>query len=96
MEIPPQSGLNDRSARSANGSSIASSSSTAAMTQQLLVNEVQRGNPLLVHIKNVKWTFTKDIIPDYSISNACALFVSLKYHFRHPKVSWLFAFHNFV
>ncbi len=54
---------------------------------QLYVHEVQRGNPLLAHIKNVKWSFSKDIVPDYAMSSSCALFLSLKYHFRHPKVS---------
>ncbi len=53
---------------------------------QLYVHEVQRGNPLLAHIKNVKWSFSKDIVPDYAMSSSCALFLSLKYHFRHPKV----------
>jgi DNA excision repair protein ERCC-1 len=54
---------------------------------QLYVHEVQRGNPLLAHIKNIRWSFTKDILPDYAMSSACALFLSLKYHFRHPKVT---------
>jgi DNA excision repair protein ERCC-1 len=51
----------------------------------LHVNEVQRGNPLLVHIRNVKWSYTKEIIPDYATQSHCALFVTVKYHHRHPK-----------
>lgn len=53
----------------------------------LLVNEVQKGNPVLNHIKNVKWIFSNDIIPDYVMGTTCALFISVKYHFRHPKVT---------
>ena len=52
----------------------------------LRVHEVQKGNPVLNHIKNVKWSFSKDIIPDYSMSTACAIFVSINFHVKHPKV----------
>lgn len=52
----------------------------------LYVHEVQRGNPVLKYIRNVKWEFSQDIIPDYSMGSTCALFVSVKFHFRHPTV----------
>jgi DNA excision repair protein ERCC-1 len=60
---------------------------TAANAGSLLVHEVQRGNPVLKHIKNVKWEFSQDIVPDYSMNSTCALFVSVQFHFRHPTVS---------
>ena len=55
-------------------------------TTCLYVHEVQRGNPLLKYIRNVKWEYSQDIIPDYSMGSTCALFVSVKFHFRHPTV----------
>lgn len=52
----------------------------------ILVHERQKGNPLLQSIKNVKWAFNAEIIPDYVMnSSTCALFVTVKYHFKHPK-----------
>lgn len=52
----------------------------------LQVHEVQRGNPVLKYIRNVKWEYSQDIVPDYVMSSTCALFVSVKFHFRHPTV----------
>ncbi|RYH12901.1 hypothetical protein EON65_36980 [archaeon] len=51
----------------------------------LHVNEVQRGNPLLQYVRNVKINYTRDITPDYAMTTTCALFISVKYHHRHPK-----------
>lgn len=59
---------------------------TGASGQVLFVHEVQRGNPLLNYIKNVKWQFSKEIIPDYVMQSTCVLFLSVRYHFRFPKV----------
>lgn len=76
-------------------SNVAASSSSGAMGGTaatsssgpiLFVHEIQRGNPVLQHIKNVRYQFTKDIIPDYVMQSTCALFLSVRYHFRHPKV----------
>jgi DNA repair protein Rad10 len=53
----------------------------------LHVHEIQKGNPILDYIKNVKWAFSKEIVPDYVMNTTCALFLSVKFHFRHPKVS---------
>jgi DNA excision repair protein ERCC-1 len=61
-------------------------SSKGASANALLVNEVQKGNPVLQFIKNVKWEFNKDIVPDYVMGQTCAIFVSIKYHYKHPKV----------
>jgi DNA excision repair protein ERCC-1 len=55
--------------------------------QVLYVHEVQRGNPLLKHITNTRWEFSKEIVPDYVMQSTCALFLSVRYHYRHPKVS---------
>lgn len=54
---------------------------------QMLVNECQKGNPLLPFIRNVRWVFTREIVADYAVNTTGALFVSVKYHHRHPKVS---------
>ncbi len=37
----------------------------------------QEGNPLLKHMKNVRWQWA-DIVPDYQMGLACALFLSLR------------------
>ena len=51
----------------------------------ILVSERQRGNPILRHIKNVKWEYCrKEMIPgDYAMNSTCALFVSVRYHTLH-------------
>ncbi|KAF8564061.1 hypothetical protein P879_08324 [Paragonimus westermani] len=46
----------------------------------ILVNQRQRGNPLLKHIHNVAWEYA-DIEPDYVVGrNNCVYFLSLRYH----------------
>ncbi|CAN8269664.1 unnamed protein product [Cochlearia groenlandica] len=65
-----------------------SSSSNPVATSQtrnaILVSNRQKGNPLLKHIRNVKWVFS-DIIPDYLLGQStCALYLSLRYHLLHP------------
>jgi len=50
----------------------------------ILVSRRQQGNPLLKHIRNVRWQFM-DITPDYVVgANTCVLFLSLRYHLLHP------------
>ncbi|KAM3402719.1 hypothetical protein ACQJBY_006501 [Aegilops geniculata] len=50
----------------------------------ILVSNRQKGNPLLKHIRNARWTFA-DIVPDYVIGqSSCALYISLRYHLLHP------------
>ncbi|XP_057860324.2 DNA excision repair protein ERCC-1 isoform X2 [Cryptomeria japonica] len=50
----------------------------------IMVSRRQQGNPILKHIRNVRWAFA-DIIPDYVLGqNACALYISLRYHLLHP------------
>ena len=44
----------------------------------IFVNKRQEGNPVLKHIRNVRWQFA-DIVPDYQMGqNACAVFLSLR------------------
>ncbi|GIL86708.1 hypothetical protein Vretifemale_14955 [Volvox reticuliferus] len=50
----------------------------------VLVNRRQQGNPVLKHIRNVRWQFA-DIVPDYQLGQGtAALFLSLRYHLLHP------------
>lgn len=51
----------------------------------IIVSRRQQGNPALKHIRNVRWQFG-DIVPDFLLGqNACALFLSLRYHLLHPE-----------
>ncbi|KAG7307767.1 hypothetical protein JYU34_006362 [Plutella xylostella] len=53
-------------------------------THCVLVNQKQRGNPLLKFITCVPWEYD-EIIPDYEIGRAiCVLFISLRYHNMNP------------
>eukprot|EP00466_Bigelowiella_natans_P013934 jgi/Bigna1/77820/fgenesh1_pg.50_\ len=62
----------------------ASSSSISEVT--IKVNRLQRGNPLLQHLTNMPWAFTKPLDADYVVGRAaCVLFLSVKYHMLHPK-----------
>lgn len=45
----------------------------------IFVHKRQEGNPVLKHIRNVRWQFA-DIVPDYQMGqNTCAVFLSLRY-----------------
>ena len=74
--------------RMSSSSSSSSSSSAAAATgtdaTKMLVNERQRGNPVLSHIKNVGWEFTKEIVPDFVLGYTCVVFLSIRYHLLKP------------
>ncbi|KAL0055174.1 hypothetical protein WJX82_008233 [Trebouxia sp. C0006] len=51
----------------------------------IFVSKRQEGNPVLKHIRNVRWQFA-DIIPDYQLGqNACAVFLSLRFHLLKPE-----------
>ncbi|TVU31971.1 hypothetical protein EJB05_23687 [Eragrostis curvula] len=62
-------------------------SSSAPVPQSknvILVSHRQKGNPLLKHIRNARWTFA-DIVPDYVVGqSSCALYISIRYHLLHP------------
>ncbi|KAK3200336.1 hypothetical protein Dsin_023751 [Dipteronia sinensis] len=66
---------------------VASTSSQSQYNQSrnaILVSHRQKGNPLLKHIRNVRWAFA-DVVCDYMLGqNSCALYLSLRYHLLHP------------
>ncbi|KAL8155388.1 DNA excision repair protein ERCC-1 [Apium graveolens] len=50
----------------------------------ILVSHRQKGNPLLKHVRNVRWEFA-DIVCDYLLGqDTCALYLSVRYHLLHP------------
>jgi len=54
------------------------------MPHTMLVHRRQRGNPVLNHIRNVKWEFG-DVLPDFQMGASTAgLYLSLRYHLLHP------------
>ncbi|XVF57402.1 hypothetical protein PTKIN_Ptkin06aG0202600 [Pterospermum kingtungense] len=62
-----------------------SSSNSAQNRNAILVSHRQKGNPLLKHIRNVRWAFA-DVVCDYLLGqNSCALYLSLRYHLLHPE-----------
>lgn len=54
----------------------------------ITVNKRQEGNPLLRHIRSVRWQFDPsgpNNGPDYQLGDkTCAIFVSVRYHLLHP------------
>jgi len=68
-------------------SAVASSSTTSQIANNrnaILVSHRQKGNPLLKHIRNVRWAFA-DVVCDYILGQStCALYLSLRYHLLHP------------
>ncbi|CAK1545893.1 unnamed protein product [Leptosia nina] len=60
------------------------STKSASKTHCVLVNQKQRGNPLLKHIVSVAWEFD-EIVPDYEIGKTISiLFLSVRYHNLNP------------
>ncbi|KAK7269304.1 hypothetical protein RIF29_22027 [Crotalaria pallida] len=85
---PPPPSSSSFSRETAPSSTSTSSAVPAASSSQtrnaILVSHRQKGNPLLKHIRNVKWTFA-DVVCDYLLGqNSCALYISLRYHLLHP------------
>ncbi|KAJ2849928.1 ssDNA endonuclease and repair protein rad10 [Coemansia brasiliensis] len=55
-------------------------------SQNLQVNELQRGNPLLTCIRNVRWSYARNILADFEVSRSLGiLYLSVKYHRLHPE-----------
>ena len=51
----------------------------------ILVSRRQEGNPVLRHVRNVRWAYADDIVPDYVLgASTAALFLSLRYHLLRP------------
>ncbi|KAH9504069.1 Excision repair cross-complementation group 1 [Bulinus truncatus] len=54
------------------------------ISNSLIVNTRQRGNPILKSVRSIPWEYG-NIIPDYVMGQSnCALFLSLRYHQLHP------------
>ncbi|KAH1033104.1 hypothetical protein J1N35_045278 [Gossypium stocksii] len=90
LSTPRPTGANVPSSSSAASTSAspaaaaASSSSSSQSRNAILVSHRQKGNPLLKHIRNVRWAFA-DVACDYLLGpNSCALYLSLRYHLLHP------------
>ncbi|KAF4533103.1 hypothetical protein B566_EDAN003823 [Ephemera danica] len=68
------------------GSSIgASRSKPTGIGGPILVNQRQRGNPLLQHIRRAAWQYEESILADYVPSATTGiLFLSLRYHSLNP------------
>ncbi|GAY49166.1 hypothetical protein CUMW_117190, partial [Citrus unshiu] len=65
-------------------SALASSSQSIQSRNAILVSHSQKGNPLLKHIRNMRWAFA-DVVCGYLLGqNSCALYLSLRYHLLHP------------
>ncbi|GMI84455.1 UV REPAIR DEFICIENT 7 [Hibiscus trionum] len=80
--VPSSSSTSASPAAAAAASS--SSSNSSQSRNAILVSHRQKGNPLLKHIRNVRWAFA-DIVCDYLLGqNSCALYLSLRYHLLHP------------
>ena len=69
----------------ANASSSSASSSGAGKSSPfLLVHRRQRGNPLLKHVRAVKWNYQTNIFADYIVGGSVGVvFLSVKYHLLH-------------
>jgi len=66
------------------GSSNPVKVATTYKAGSIMVNQRQRGNPLIKFIRNVPWEFG-EIVPDYVMGHTCcALFLSLRYHNLNP------------
>ncbi|KAK7391977.1 hypothetical protein VNO78_20402 [Psophocarpus tetragonolobus] len=68
----------------ASSSSTLPSAPHSQNRNSILVSHRQKGNPLLKHIRNVRWAFA-DVVCDYLLGqSSCALYLSLRYHLLHP------------
>ncbi|XP_030961223.1 DNA excision repair protein ERCC-1 isoform X3 [Quercus lobata] len=80
----PPSSTSPASAAAPATSSPLSTSLATQSRNAILVSHRQKGNPLLKHIRNVRWAFA-DIVCDYLLGqSSCALYLSLRYHLLHP------------
>ncbi|KAJ1912820.1 ssDNA endonuclease and repair protein rad10 [Mycoemilia scoparia] len=75
----------DDNTRNSSANIPASSANYSGRSNAIIVNPVQRGNPILAHVRNVTWEYG-DIVPDYLVGrSACVIFLSLRYHKLHPE-----------
>lgn len=61
-----------------------SSSSLPTNANAIHINETQRRNPLLQHIRNVPIEFVPGIVADFVMGSTCALYLSIRFHLLHP------------
>ena len=81
---PPSRGLGPGPGPRGPGAPGPSAPAPAFDPHAVLVSRAQNGNPLLRHIRNVRWRFA-DIVPDFLLGQTCAAtFISLRYHLLHP------------
>jgi len=65
--------------------SAAASATRTRDANAIWVSRRQTGNPVLKYIRNARWCFVDDLVPDYQMgSSTVCLFLSLKYHLLHP------------
>ncbi|KAL0832615.1 hypothetical protein ABMA28_000812 [Loxostege sticticalis] len=80
----PRLDQNDQQIQLPGTSKDPASKPASSKTHCVLVNQKQRGNPLLKFITSVPWEYD-DIIPDYEVGKTiCILFLSLRYHNLNP------------
>ncbi|KAL4426156.1 hypothetical protein ABPG77_007438 [Micractinium sp. CCAP 211/92] len=52
----------------------------------IIVSRRQNGNPVLKYIRNVRWQFADNVVPDFLLGKETAcLFLSLRYHLLKPE-----------
>jgi len=69
-----QAGLAEAASRAALGGNVT----------PLLVHNRQKGNPVLQHVRNVRWQIAR-IAPDFVLgADACAVYISMRFHLLHP------------
>ncbi|CAN1124320.1 DNA excision repair protein ERCC-1 [Linum perenne] len=72
-QTPPESAT--QSGASSSSASAANQSTPVQTRNSILVSHRQKGNPLLKHIRNVRWTFA-DVVGDYVLGqSSCALYL---------------------
>ncbi|ESR46505.1 hypothetical protein CICLE_v10003373mg, partial [Citrus x clementina] len=59
-------------------SALASSSQSIQSRNAILVSHNQKGNPLLKHIRNMRWAFADVVCGDLLGQNSCALYLSIR------------------
>ena len=88
---PPNGGAGFHApASGAGGNASASAAPGSAPHSCVLVHPRQKGNPLLAHIRHVRWRFAdtdqETPLADYEVGPAAYVaFVSMRYHLLHPE-----------
>lgn len=81
---PSSTSTSSTAAPAVAASSTLPSSQNTQNRNSILVSHRQKGNPLLKHIRNVRWVFG-DVVCDFLLGqSSCALYLSLRYHLLHP------------